>query len=189
MAVVPDMDRTDSRFMSCSDSDQTAIEKNLNRIKKSMTKEGYVNGSDLLMSVDGKASGHCTSHTTTYNSETKDRAVKPVSTEKTPNAGLFKEKTVTGLSVQVKCEGLRFYGEEENGMKDMLGKWKVGGAVELKGFARGGDATPYMSGSFIISSLEESAPAGDDTTYSATFDNTGAVTIDEAKVDGATVEG
>ena len=155
-----------------------------------MAKEGYVNGSDLLMSITGKACGHCTSHTTTYTSETKDRAVKPAATESASNAGLFKEKSVTGLSVQVKCEGLRFNGEEESGMKDLLAKWKEGATVELKGFARGGDAAPYMSGNFIISSLEESAPAGDDTTYSATFDNTGVVTIDEAKVDGATaVEG
>lgn len=153
-----------------------------------MAKQGYVNGSDLLMTIGAKACGHCTSHTTTYNSETKDRAVKPAATEVAANAGLFKEKTVTGLSVQVKCEGLRFYGETESGMKELLEKWKTGAAVELKGFARGSDAAPYMSGSFIISSLEESAPAGDDTTYSATFDNTGAVTIDQAKMDG-TVEG
>lgn len=147
-----------------------------------------MNGSDLLMSIGGKACGHCTSHTATYNSETKDRAVKPASTESAANAGLFKEKTVTGLSVQVKCEGLRFYGEEENGMKELLAKWKTGATVELKGFARGSDAAPYMSGNFIISTLEEAAPAGDDTTYNATFDNTGVVTIDEAKVDG-TVQG
>lgn len=149
-------------------------------------KKGYVNGSDLLMSIDGAACGHCTSHTTTYNSETKDRAVKPAASQAQANAGLFKEKTVTGLSVQVKCEGLRFYAEEEAGMKKLLAKWKVGGTVELKGFARGADETPYMSGNFIISSLEEGAPAGDDTTYNATFDNTGAVEINEAQVDGVT---
>jgi len=151
-------------------------------------KKGYVNGSDLLMSIDGAACGHCTSHTTTYNSETKDRAVKPAATEAAENAGLFKEKTVTGLSVQVKCEGLRFYSETESGLKALLAKWKVGGVVELKGFVRGSDASPYMSGNFIIASLEEGAPAGDDTTYNATFDNTGAVTIDENTVDGATEE-
>lgn len=148
-------------------------------------KNGYVNGSDLLMSIGGKACGHCTSHTTTYSSETKDRAVKPAATETAENAGLFKEKSVTGLSVQVKCEGLRFYSETESGLKDLLGKWKKGETVELKGFVRGSDAAPYMSGNFIISSLEEGAPAGDDTTYNATFDNSGAVTIDEEKVDGA----
>lgn len=148
-------------------------------------KEGYVNGSDLLMSIDGASCGHCTSHTTTYNSETKDRAVKPASSEAAENAGLFKEKSVTGLSVQVKCEGLRFYSETENGLKDLLGKWKKGQTVGLKGFVRGSDAAPYMSGNFIITSLEEGAPAGDDTTYNATFDNSGAVEIDESKVDGA----
>lgn len=44
-----------------------------------MTKptSGYVNGSDILLSVGGKAVGHCTTHTITFNSETKDRAVKP----------------------------------------------------------------------------------------------------------------
>lgn len=145
---------------------------------------GYVNGSDLLVSIGGKAAGHCTTHTTTYNSETKDRAVKPASTA-SASAGLWKEKSVTGLSVQVKVEGLRFYADQESGMKDLLAKWKAGAVVELKGFARSADASPYMSGSFIVSALEENAPAGDDTTYSATFDNSGEVTIDEAKVDGA----
>lgn len=149
-------------------------------------KTGYINGSDLLASIDGKACGHCTSHTTTYSSETKDRAVKPLASDASGNAGLYKEKTVTGLSVQVKCEGLRFYGETESGLKSLLSKWKVGGFVELKGFARGNDTAPYMSGKFVISSLEESAPAGDDTTYSATFDNTGAVDITEDQVDGTT---
>lgn len=147
---------------------------------------GYVNGSDLLVSIGGKAAGHCTTHTTTYNTETKDRAVKPASTAST-SAGLWKEKSVTGLSVQVKVEGLRFYADQESGMKDLLAKWKVGSTVELKGFARSADASPYMNGNFIVSSLEESAPAGDDTTYSATFDNSGEVTIDESKVDGAAV--
>ena len=42
------------------------------------TKVGYVNGSDLLLKVGGKAIGHCTTHTTTFNTETKDRSVKPV---------------------------------------------------------------------------------------------------------------
>lgn len=148
-----------------------------------MANKGYVNGSDLLMGIDGKACGHSTSHTTTYNSETKERAVKPAASESS-DKGLWKVKTVTGLSVQVKCEGLRFYSETETGLKELLSKWKVGGMVELKGFHRDGDTVPYVSGSFVISSIEESAPAGEDTTYSATFDNSGPVEIDETKVDG-----
>ena len=95
-----------------------------------MAKQGYVNGSDLLMTIGEKACGHCTSHTTTYTSETKDRAVKPLASK----------------------------------------------------------TAPYMCGSFIVASIEDAAPAGDDATYNATFDNTGSVTIDDTKVDGTVEE-
>ncbi|MGL4518448.1 MAG: phage tail tube protein [Phocaeicola sp.] len=143
---------------------------------------GYVNGSDILMSINGKAAAHCTSHTTTYNTETKERAVKPASADPI-SAGRFKEKAVTGMSVQVKVDGLRTYGEEDSGYKALLAAWSKGETVSLKGFNRGSDATPYMSGNFIIASLEDGTPAGDDATYNVTFDNSGVVTIDETNVD------
>ncbi len=41
------------------------------------TKTGYVNGSDLLLFVGDKAIGQCTSHSATFDSETKERAGKP----------------------------------------------------------------------------------------------------------------
>lgn len=148
-----------------------------------MAKKGYVNGSDLLVSFDGQAAGHCTSHTSTFSSETKDRAVKPAASEP-EGTGMWKEKSVTGLSVQVKAEGLRFYGEDEAGVDALLAKWKKGATVELKGFHRGSDATPYMSGNFVVTSIEESSPAGEDASYSATFDNSGPVEVDETKIDG-----
>lgn len=147
------------------------------------TKTGYVNGSDLLLKVAGKAVGHSTSHTTTFSSETKDRAVKPVSTAAIA-AGLFKDKTVTGLSVSVSAEGLRFYGETENGFKTVLGKWKVGSAVEVAAYEREGDTAPYMSGNFVIASIEETAPANDDATYSISLESTGAVTITDSALTG-----
>ena len=45
-------------------------------------KNGYVNGSDMLLYIGEKAIGHCTSHTTTFDTETKDRAVKPEASKK-----------------------------------------------------------------------------------------------------------
>lgn len=143
----------------------------------------YVNGSDLLVSVGGTAIGHCTSHTATFNTETKDMAVKPVSTEKKSAAALFKSKRITGLSVQVKADGLVVYSETESGLKALLGKWKVGQSIELALFEREGDDTPYCSGNFIISSLEQTAPAGEDATYSVSFDNDGAVDVAEEYLD------
>ena len=143
----------------------------------------YVNGSDLLVMVGTKAVGHCTTHTATFSTETKDTAVKPTAATAASAASLYKGKRVSGLSVQVKADGLVFSGETEAGFKDILGAWKAGDPVELVLLKRENDDNPYCSGNFIISSLENTAPAGEDATYSATFDNDGAVTIDEAKFD------
>lgn len=144
---------------------------------------GSVNGSNLLVGIAGKAFGHCTTHTATFTTETTDVKVKPPKATAAAAAGKWKNKRVTGLAVQVKCDGLQFHGETESGFKDLLGMWKLGASVELALFERENDQTPYCSGNFIISSLENTAPAGEDATYSATFDNDGAVAVDEEKVD------
>ena len=144
---------------------------------------GYVNGSDLLISVAGKAIGHCTTHTTSFNTETKDVAVKPAASVAASAAALFKSKRVTGLALQVKADGLGYYNEAEAGFKELLAKWKLGQSVHVKCFERENDETPYIEGDFIISSLENTAPAGEDATYSITLDNDGEVTIDATKLD------
>ena len=143
----------------------------------------YVNGSDLLCSIAGKAVGHCTSHTATFNTETKDVAVKPVATTAPGSSSLYKSKRVTGLSVQVKADGLQFYNETESGFKQVLGPWSKGQSVKLDLFERSQEETPYLTGQFIISSIEQSASAGEDATYSVTFDNDGPVIVDETKLD------
>jgi predicted secreted protein len=137
---------------------------------------GYINGSDILLSVGGKAVGHCTTHTLTFNSETKERAVKPAASEGY-SAGLWKGKGVTGLSINISAEGLRFYGEEENGFNEIAAKWGVGQSVEVKAFQREGDANPYVQGNFVIASIEETSPAQDDTTYSISLESDGEPTV------------
>ena len=144
-----------------------------------MANTGYINGSDLLLSVGGKAVGHCSSHKVTYNSETKERAVKPVASQGS-DAGLWKDKSVTGLSITISADGLRFYDETENGFTEMSALWGVGQAVEVKCFPRGdGKSTTqqsYLEGKFVITSLEEDAPAQDDATYSINLENAGMPT-------------
>lgn len=132
----------------------------------------YINGSDLLLSVGGKAVGHCTSHTLTFNSETKDRAVKPAA-DRSKSSGLWKGKGVVGLSISISAEGLRFYNETENGFDEMAANWGAGTSVEVKAFEREGDETPYVSGLFVIASIEETSPAQDDATYSISLENDG----------------
>ncbi len=144
----------------------------------------YINGNDLLISVDGEAVGHCTSHTVTYSTETKETAVKPVATKKKAESGKFKSKTVSGLSIEVSADGLAFHGETEGGFKKLLAKWKAGLPVTLDAFERENDTTPYMSGSFIITNLEMTAAANEDTTYKVSLSNDGEPdTFDESKFD------
>lgn len=150
------------------------------------TKTGYVNGSDMLLYIGTKAIGHCTSHTTTFTSETKDRSVKPVASASI-STSLWKGKGVTGLSISISFEGLCFYDETEEGFREALGSWRTGQPVTVKCMER--EATdPYLEGSFIIASLERTDPAQDDATYSGTLENNGAPTsLDETKITENTV--
>lgn len=152
------------------------------------TKSGYCNGSDVLLYVGGKAIGSCTTHTTTFNSETKERAVKPVAT-KGLSSGLWKNKGVVGLSYSISAEGLVFYDETECGFKDLFAMWKAGKSVEVKCMEREESATPYLAGKCVITSLEETAPAQDDTTYSISLENDGEpTTLDENAITVNTTE-
>lgn len=145
-------------------------------------KTGYCNGSDMLVYVGGKAVGHCTTHTTTMTSETKDRAVKPAATKKV-SSGLWKGKGVVGLSISISAEGLVFYGENETGYKALVSAWKAGKSIEVKCMERENSDTPYLKGKFVISSLERTDPAQDDSTYSVNFENDGEPdTLDETAI-------
>ena len=141
-----------------------------------------INGSDLLVSLGGKATGHATNHEMTFNTETKTVAYKPASSEAKSNAGLYKSQVVTGLSCQIKCDNLVVYGEKECGVKDILGYWKAGASVAADAFEREGDATPYVSGNFIIKSCVIKAQTNEDVTMSITLENDGAVAVDETKI-------
>ena len=142
-------------------------------------RNGYCNGSDMLVYVGGKAVGHCTSHSATFNSETKDRAVKPKASAPI-SAGLWKNKTVTGLSISISADGLVHYDETESGFKELLAAWKQGKPVTVKCMEREGDEQPYLEGSFVIANLERTDPAQDDATYSIQLENDGEpTTLDE----------
>lgn len=139
----------------------------------------YCNGSNMLLYLGEDAFGHCTTHTATMNSETKDRAVKPLASKAKTN-GMWKEKCVTGLSIAISAEGLIYDGETEASYGKMMAAWKSGQPVKIKCMQRGDSQKPYLAGSFIISSLERTDPAQDDSTYTINLDNNGEPdTLDE----------
>lgn len=139
----------------------------------------YCNGSNMLLYLGENAFGHCTTHTATMNSETKDRAVKPLASKAKTN-GMWKEKGVTGLSIAISAEGLIYDGETEASYGKMMAAWKSGQPVQIKCMQRGESKKPYLAGSFIITSLERTDPAQDDSTYTINLDNNGEPdTLDE----------
>ena len=136
----------------------------------------------MLLYVGGKAVGSCTSHTTTLNSETKERAVKPVASQGI-SAGLWKKKGVVGLSISISAEGLVFYNETESGYRELFALWKAGQSVEVKAMERENSDKPYLAGKFVIASLERTDPAQDDATYSISLENDGEpTTLDETAI-------
>lgn len=150
-------------------------------------KTGFCNGSDVLLYVGGKAVGSCTSHTTTFNSETKERAVKPVASAPLVS-GLWKKKGIVGLSYSISAEGLIFYDETEYGFKELLAAWKTGNPVDVKCMERESE-TPYLVGKCVIASLERTDPAQDDSTYSISLENDGEpTTLDESAITGGEAE-
>lgn len=147
----------------------------------------YCNGSNMLLYLGENAFGHCTTHTATMNSETKDRAVKPAASKAKTN-GMWKEKGVTGLSIAISAEGLIYDGETEASYSKMMAAWKSGQPVQIKCMQRGNSQKPYLAGSFIISSLERTDPAQDDSTYTINLDNNGEPdTLDETAFTDGTV--
>lgn len=142
---------------------------------------GFINGSDLLLYVNTGTPtvpvwtpvAHTTSHSIDCSSETKDRMTKDISAN-----GLWKGKSISGLGVTITCEALMIY-DNSFTFKDLLAKWKTGMAMLLKyGYKTGVEQTgdTYEKGEFIISSLSQNTPAGEDGTFSATFENSGEIT-------------
>ena len=142
------------------------------------TKGDYIEGRDLMlfvdMSSDGsepdyKATAAATSHQISYSGETKERVTKDTGN------GAFSEKSVTKLSVTITCEALTVF-DPDCGYDDLLAIFKSRKKVKLKyGFTQEASGESYEEGLFVITSLEQSSPADDDATYSATFENSGNV--------------
>lgn len=137
-----------------------------------------IEGRDLMMYINTASGGAtptytpqaaATSHTITYSGETKERVTKDTAN------GAYGEKKVTKLSVSIKCEALVSFGDAA-GYDKLLEVMKSREPVKLKyGFTQEQTGDKYEEGMFVITSLEQSSAADEDATYSATFDNSGAV--------------
>ncbi len=141
------------------------------------TDEKMLNGSDVLVYINTgtveapqlKAVAHSTSSQITNNAETKDRQTK--------DTGVWKKKRVVGLSVSVKCDALVSLDAAVCSYNDLLAKHKAGEPVYLKyGLKEEKAGDKFEEGWFIISSIDRTDAAAEDSSMSVSFDNTGAIT-------------
>ncbi len=154
--------------------------------------KGYIHGSQMIVFVGGKALGHCTSCEIQDQAETKSRSLKalpdysgaddetdtdllPSAGEDTSTDGLWDEKSISKRSVSVSTDCLVCKDETGATYDELLEAMDSGTPVKLKYAYAGEENKKYRVGLFVITSLQRNDSADDDSTYSASFENTGKV--------------
>lgn len=137
-----------------------------------------INGSDIMLFVEVEKEGTkkfiptvaAKSHKLSYKASTKTRVTKD-----TENS-MYEEKSVKTISVSISVDGLVALDSEKADSADILQMMKRGQAVKAKyGVKNESAADSYEEGMFIIESWDQSSPAAEDASYSATLINTGEV--------------
>lgn len=126
----------------------------------------YKLGTDLILSLNGKPMGYSATCKISNSTETGERVTKE------RGEGRFKEKYVKSVSEQITTEGFEVTGSRTP-YADLKKLMLEGTPVKLT-YCFMGETAAY-SGTYIITSLDLDAPAGDDAKYSLTFENSGAV--------------
>lgn len=117
-----------------------------------------INGGDITVTQEGTLIANSTSHTLTINMATRDISNK--------DSGIYAAREGGRLDVSVQVEGLVAVG----GFKTLLNLIVARAALTL---ALKEGATTYMTGEFLLTSVEQSAPDQENVTYSATFEYAG----------------
>lgn len=148
-----------------------------------------INGSDLMLFIDGKSIAFATSHKLSINVET-------VETTSKDSGGKWVSKAARKISWNCSTENL--YSNDGEGMTFsqlfdlMVAREPIEAVFTLeKDYATKADEVPtggwipsttgtYV-GNVIITALEANAPNGDNATFTASFEGVGALTKDSAE--------
>lgn len=133
----------------------------------STTETKYINGSDIVLSVGDKVM---------LGAKTHKRQIKTtttVVTDKDVEDSLYERKVVKKVDITITCDG--FCKTGDTSIEEIEEAITQGKSVKLKyGYKQsknGGKS--FTEGDFIVSSFDETDPASDNSTYSATFVNDG----------------
>lgn len=138
--------------------------------------KSVLDGTDLILSVGGKALGFSTGCKVSTTVETGERVTKEIST------GKWKEKYVKSFSESITADGCVLTdGDGEtptyDQLKDMMLKGEpVDASYAVRdGEKRTGKTDGGYTGKYIITSLDLDGQAGDDAKYSVQLENSGEV--------------
>ena len=138
--------------------------------------KSVLDGTDLILSVGGKALGFSTGCKVSTTTETGERVTKGAA------AGKWKEKYVKSFSESISAEGCVLTdGDTDTPTYDQLKKMQlagepIDGTYNLRdGSERTGKTTGGYKGKYLITSLELDAQAGDNAKYSVQLENCGKV--------------
>lgn len=136
-----------------------------------------LDGTDLILSVGGKALGFSTSCKISTTVETGERITKEA------RGGKWKEKYVKSFKEDITADGVMLENSDsEVPTYDELKEMQLSGKpVEVMYSLRDGDkrtgkTTGGYKGKYLITSLDADGPAGDDGKYSVKLENSGPVT-------------
>lgn len=138
--------------------------------------KSVLDGTNLILSVGGKALGFSTGCKVSTSVETGERVTKEAA------SGKWKEKYVKSFSESISADGCVLTdGDTETPTYDQLKDLMLAGdavdcAYNLRdGDKRTGKAAGGYKGKYILTSLELDGQAGDDAKYSVSLENCGKV--------------
>lgn len=138
--------------------------------------KSILDGTDLILSVGGKALGFSTGCKVSTTTETGERVTKEAS------SGKWKEKYVKSFSESISSDGCVLTdGDTDTPTYDQLKDMQLAGepidaSYGLReGDTRTGKTTGGYKGKYIITSLELDGQAGDDAKYSVQLENCGKI--------------
>tara|TARA_R100000742_G_C4187000_1_gene20288 strand:+ start:12 stop:419 length:408 start_codon:yes stop_codon:yes gene_type:complete len=131
-----------------------------------MATTGIINGTSLLVYVDGTALMHSTSGTLTLNMDTRDATTK--------ESGGWKDVLEAGRNWSIEAEGMYALDSSNKDWQDLFSAMNTRSTVALQ-FKTSDAADKYYSGSAYVTSISQEAPTEDSTSYSVSFEGTGTL--------------
>ena len=128
---------------------------------------GIINGTNILVYTGGTAITHSTSASISFSMETRDASTKD-------SAG-YREILEGQRSFSIECEGMTAF-DATNGFEELIAAWVARTVLTVKWATANTDDNHYQ-GTGYCTSVSVDSGVEDSSTFSATFEMTGTVTI------------